>query len=86
VESLSGLSPEEFTLFLLPLSQIENNEDSYPNLPRLFIEGLLNFRWSEVTEGEDREILIQGILALSEADLAELLSLSPEEVLARLKG
>jgi hypothetical protein len=90
VESLSSLSSEQFTLFLLQLSQVENDEVGQQQLPCLAVEKLLQFRWGEAEEGEDREILVQTILALPIENLAEFLSqllqLSREEVLARLRG
>ncbi|MGL5065952.1 MAG: flagellar assembly protein H [Microcoleus sp.] len=90
VESISTLSPEAFTLFLLQLSAVNNNEVDPQFLPRLFVEELLKFRWGDAAEGEDRESLIQAILALSESALAEVLVLlksgSREEVLLRLKS
>ncbi|MGL5065953.1 MAG: hypothetical protein ACRC62_38785 [Microcoleus sp.] len=88
IESISTLSPEAFTLFLLQLSAVNNNEVSPQFLPRLFVEELLKFRWGDAVEGEDRESSIQAILALSESALAEVLVLlksgSREEVLVRL--
>jgi hypothetical protein len=90
IESISTLSPEAFTLFLLQLSAVNNNEVSPQFLSRLFVEELLKFRWGDAAEGEDRESLIQAILALSESALAEVLVLlksgSREEVLLRLMG
>jgi hypothetical protein len=86
IESIAALSPEQFTLFLLKLSQVENDEAGRQVLPRLFVEELLKFRWGEAEEGEDRESLIQAILALSIESLTEVLSLvksgSKDEVLA----
>mgnify|MGYP003493307750 FL=1 len=85
IESISTLSPEAFTLFLLQLSAANNNEVGLQLLPRLFVEELLKFRWGDALEEEDRESLIQAILALSEEALAEVLVLfksgSREEVL-----
>jgi hypothetical protein len=90
VESVSTLSPEVFTLFLLQLSAANNNEVGVQLLPRLFVEELLKFCWGDAAEGEDRESSIQAILALSESALAEVLVLlksgSREEVLLRLMG
>ena len=90
VESLSNLAPDRFTLFLLQLSWVENDEENCRSLPRLFIENLLKFCWGEAAEGEEREIPVQRILALPEEDLVEVLSqvpmVSKEEMLALLNG
>jgi hypothetical protein len=88
IESISALSPEQFTLFLLQLSAVENDEAGRQVLPRLFVEELLTVRWGEVEDEEDRESPIQAILALPIAALTEVLSLvksgSRDEVLSSI--
>jgi hypothetical protein len=85
IESISLLSPEAFTLFLLRLSTVENDEASRQVLPHLFVEELLKFCWGEAEEGEDRESPIQAILAGPVEMLTEMLLLlksgSKDEVL-----
>jgi hypothetical protein len=88
MERIAALSSEQFTLFLLQLSQVENDEAGCQVLPRLFVEELLKFRWGEAEEEEDRESPIQAILALPIAPLTEVLSSiesgSKDEVLSAI--
>ncbi len=90
IERIAALSPEQFALLLLPLSQLGNDDAGRQNLPRLFVEALLKFRWGEwgeVEGNEDWESLIQAVLALEVEPLTEILtriqSEPKEEILAR---
>jgi hypothetical protein len=88
MESIAALPPEQFTLFLLKLSQVENDEAGGQVLPRLFVEELLKFCWGEAEEGEDRESPIQAIVAWPVEALTEILLLvksgSKDEVLSAI--
>ncbi|HIK31689.1 MAG TPA: flagellar assembly protein H [Oscillatoriales cyanobacterium M59_W2019_021] len=88
IERMSVVSSEQFTLFLLQLSRVENDETSRQTLPRLFVEEILKFRWGEAEEGEDRESTIRSILSLSPEALTEILSLlnsrSKDEILSAI--
>lgn len=88
IEGIAALSPEQFALFLLPLSQVGNDEAGREVLPRLFMEELLKFLWGDVEEGDDLESSIRSLLSLSLEALNEVLSLvksgSKDEVLSTI--